>query len=370
MKLEDPYGRVLDNIRLAVTDECNYRCIFCHMEGETDAGPRRPGMGSPPLSAEDYRLIIRAGSILDIHKYKLTGGEPLLRKDIIEIVRNIKEEDATSEISMTTNGFFLAQTAGKLAEVGLSRVNISIHTLRKDKYEFITGVPGLDRALEGLNAALDSGLPVKINMVVLRGVNDNEILEMAEFARGKGSTLQLIELHPVGLGARFFKQYFYPLSRIERMLEDIGAKKSRRSLHNRPIYLLPSGARIEIVRPYANPFFCAGCTRIRIGPYGDILPCLNWRGPRPLITPILHRNDIDDDEKVLLIAETLIDVVTTRKPFYMCTLENCKEPFKDTRRGLRIALPKKARYERAKEELRSLLAPAKDQASTVEWRIR
>ena len=352
LQVSDPYGRPLTNLRLVVTDECNYKCIFCHMEGEPVEGPRRPGRGEPLLSPADYGIITKAASIIGVDKFKITGGEPLIRNDIIDIIYSIRREAPQAEISLTTNGFLLEHLAARLAEAGLARVNISIHSLRESRYRFITSVPGLRRALRGLRAALDAGICVKINMVVLAGVNDDEILEMAEFAREAGAVLQLIELHPVGLGAKFFKKYFYPLSRVEKMLLELGARKTLRDLHNRPMYKLPSGAVIEIVRPYNNPFFCAGCTRVRIGPYGDILPCINWRGPRPVILPVL-RSGLSREEKVLRVAETLVDVVSNRRPFFMCTLDNCRETYFS---GVsRISIPKRRLYLEVKQELRRLL---------------
>jgi len=354
IRISDPYGRQLTNLRLAITDECNYRCVFCHMEGEPLEGPRLPGKGSPLLRAPDYRIIGEAARLLSISKFKITGGEPLVRSDAPEIVRSLVEAVPGAEVSMTTNGYFLARVAGRLAESGLSRVNISIHSLDPEKYKFITGIPGLAKALRGLDSAIDAGLRVKINMVVLRGVNNTDILEMAEFAHNRGAILQLIELHPVGLGARFFRRYHYPLRIVEEELVKRGAIVKRRSLHNRPVYILPNGPVIEIVRPVNNPFFCAGCTRIRIGPYGDIIPCLNWRGPRKLVTPVLRDNTLSSEEKAVRIAQILVDIVASRRPYYMCTLDSCSNGSKPSIPG-RLSLPKRKRYEEAKRELERLL---------------
>jgi len=356
LRIQDPYGRPLTNIRLVLTDECNYRCIFCHMEGEPLQGPKKPGRGSPLLLPEDYYIIARSSWLLGVSKFKLTGGEPLLRTDIVEIIESVRAGAPGSETSMTTNGYLLSKLADRLAEAGLSRVNISIHSLNPEKYEFITGVPGLSRALEGLRAALDTGLGVKINMVILKYVNEDEVLTMANLAHALGATLQLIELHPVGLGSKFFKKYFYPLNKIERKLISLGARVNyRKDLHNRPIYRLPSGATIEIVKPFNNPLFCAGCTRIRIGPYGDISPCINWKGPRPVLSPVLRAATLSLEEKIILVGDKIIDVVASRAPFYLCTLSNCNGNV-SRQKIARIPLPKRASYEQAKLALRSLLA--------------
>ncbi len=364
--ITDAYGRPLNNLRIAVTDECNYRCIFCHMEGESSEGPARPGAGRAILTPEDYWLVARAASLVGVSKFKVTGGEPLLRHDIVGIVENIHQASPQAEISMTTNGYFLAKLVGKLVNVGLKRVNVSIHSLRPEVYKFITGIPGLDRALKGLKVAVDAGLGVKVNMVVMRGLNEDEILTMAEFAAKHGATLQLIELHPVGLGAKFFRKYHYPLEKVEKTLEELASRVERRSLHNRPIYILPGGVRVEIVKPVSNPLFCAGCTRVRLGPYGDLLPCLNWRGPRPIITPILRNSSLTAEEKVVEIAEALVDLVASRKPFYMCTLKNC--PTNGRVRLGRISHAKRAYYERLKMELRRQLVSTRARESIARGR--
>ena len=352
-RLRDAYGRPFTNLRLAVTAECNYRCIFCHIEGEPLGGPARIGTLPPRITPEEYSIIAEAAYLLGAEAFKITGGEPLVRRDIVEIVKNIKESAPYAEVSMTTNGYLLPGLAGRLAEAGLSRVNVSIHSLRREVYEFITGVDGLDRALKGVDEALDSGLGLKVNMVVLRGVNDDEIWSLAEFAASRGAVLQLIELHPVGLGARFFKKYFYPLSRVEDELVRRGARVKRRRLHNRPIYELPGGVRIEVVRPYSNPFFCSGCTRIRVGPFGDLSPCLNWRGKRPNILAAIRRAK-SREEKVLAAARALVEVNMLRRPYFLARLSD-GFPRVAGRRSLRLGLPKKAEGLELIRELERLL---------------
>ncbi len=206
--------------------------------------------------------------------------------------------------------------------------------------------------MRGLEAALAHGLRVKINAVILRSVNDSEIGDLIRFAASRGVTLQLIELHPVGLGAKFFDKYFYPLSRVEKELLEEGAHVERRSLHNRPVYITPDGARVEIVRPYANPLFCAGCTRLRVGPYGDVSPCLNWKGPRPSIIPVLRRRG-PREEKVLGVARILLEANSMRRPFFLARIGDGSSPSRV--RPSRIPLPKKSRAAYAIRELERLL---------------
>ncbi len=355
--IADAYGRRLDNIRIAVTAECNYRCIFCHIEGEPLDGPARPGTLSPLLRPEHYEIVAEASKLLGIKKIKLTGGEPLLRADIVEIVDSLAAH-SSAEISMTTNGYFLSRYAEKLGEAGLERVNISIHSLKPEKYRFITGVPGLNKVLKGLQSAYEAGFGIKINSVILNSVNSDEIFDLAKLASKYGAVLQLIELHPVGLGARFFNKYYYPLSKIENELLKKGAKKTIRDLHNRPVYILPDGQIIEIVRPYGNPLFCSGCTRIRIGPFGDLSPCLNYKGPRPSIAEILKNPHYSREEKILKVASEIIDLVAIRRPYFMCSRTsppNYMTSMNSNHKSLRIPHPKKKKFEEAKKALRLLL---------------
>jgi len=345
----DAYGRPLRNLRISVTAECNYRCIFCHIEGEPIGGPVRVGSLPPRLAPGDYEIIAEAASLLGVESFKITGGEPLVRPDITGVIGALAQGAPGAEISMTTNGYLLAPRVGELADAGLARVNVSIHSLRGDVYEFITGVRGLTRAVEGARAAADAGLGLKVNMVVLKGVNESEIWDLARFAGRLGATLQLIELHPVGLAARFFDRYYYPLARVEEELLARGARVERRSLHNRPVYVL-DGLRIEVVRPYANPPFCAGCTRMRIGPFGDVSPCLNWRGKRPNIAQAI-RAARGREEKVLAAARVLLQANTLRRPFFLAPLDPRVEwPRRGPPIG-RLKLPKRAENRRILEGL-------------------
>lgn len=318
--VKDAYGRPLESLRILVTAECNYRCFFCHLEGDPLGAPLRPGLKPPLLSPEDYGVVAEAAYKLGISGFKITGGEPLIRRDIVDIVRSIGLSAPGSDISMTTNGFLLEVYASQLADAGLRRVNVSVHSLRRDRYKFITGVDGLERGVRGVKAAVESGLRVKINALILRGVNDDEILELAEFARSMGVVLQLIELIPVGLGAKLLKSHRFPLAVVEGELKAMGAKVRFRSLHKRPIYELPSGAIIEIVKPHENPVFCSGCNRLRLDSSGNLSPCINWRGERINIVKAIKEAE-SRDEAVGRVMEMLLEANTMRRPFYLYTRE-------------------------------------------------
>ncbi len=317
--LVDRFGRPLQNLRVSVANECNYRCIFCHLEGSPLPGPLplKNVVEEKYLNPKDYAVIAEAASRLGITKVKITGGEPLIRNDIIEIVSSFKEYGRFDDISMTTNGYRLAMLASSLREAGLDRVNISIHSLKENRYKYITGVPGLSNALKALDVSLDAGFrAVKVNMVVMKNVNEGEIPDFIELAAKKKFILQLIELHPIGLGRVVFRKHYLPLDSIEKYLKQRATKISiRKDLHNRPIYILDNGVKVEIVRPYNNWKFCMGCTRIRISPEGFLYPCINWRGPRIGLLEKLRAKSTWN-EKVLIVMEAIKKTNKMREPYF------------------------------------------------------
>jgi cyclic pyranopterin phosphate synthase len=323
IKLYDSYGRPLENLRISVTNECNYRCIFCHVEGHPSGAPSRPfnvKNRKDYMKVEEYGVVAEASKRLGIFSFKLTGGEPLIRPDILDIVSVLKEYNPSAEVSMTTNGYFLKELAQDLRERGLERINVSVHSLKRERYKFITGVDGLSKVLEGLDVAKDVGFSsIKINAVILKGVNEDEVWDLAELALRYDATLQLIELHPVGLGALLFRKYFKPLDYVEEELKKRAVRITYRKLHNRPIYELEGGLKVEVVRPYNNPVFCAGCNRVRLLPEGFLSPCLNWRGPYVNLIKGVRRVKTWE-EKVQEAMKAIIKVNSMRRPYYLWPL--------------------------------------------------
>ena len=185
MILKDPYNRPVSNLRVSLTPKCNLSCIYCHKEGEKSPKDQ--------ISAGEIAEVLRVAATFEIRSVKFTGGEPLLRPDLIEIVRSVPR---SMESSLTTNGTLLADCASALKDAGLRRVNVSLDSLNPDTYKKITGIDRLSDVLAGIDAALEAGLtPVKLNMVVLEGVNDNEIDDFLAYVRGnRNLVLQLIEL--------------------------------------------------------------------------------------------------------------------------------------------------------------------------------
>lgn len=291
MVLRDGYGRPLLNLRVAITRRCNLRCRFCHMEGEEENTEN----SVKEMAVDEIVRIVKIAVKLGVFKVKLTGGEPLMRKDVAEIVKGIAAVSGVADLSMTTNGTMLAFTAEELHANGLRRVNVSLPTLNEKAYNELTGGRLID-VLEGVKAAVDVGFyPVKLNMLVLKGVNDHAVPEMIEFARETGAILQLIELEPVNISSTYYLANHQPLDEYEMLLKQKAEKvETRRYMQNRRIYHLPD-VTVEIVHPTENTDFCMRCTRLRVTSDGKLKPCL-MRSDNlvDILTPM--RNGADDQE--------------------------------------------------------------------------
>jgi len=270
MVLTDNCGRPLLNLRIAITRRCNLRCSYCHAEGE-----KKPSRGTTvEMDADEIVRIVKIAVSLGISKVKLTGGEPLLRNDIIGIVERIASVPGLSDLSMTTNGTKLASLAKELYGAGLRRVNISLPTTDEEIYEKLTG-GAVENALRGVEAALETGFsPVKINMLVLKGVNDDSVFDMIDFAGKSGAILQLIELERINITDSYYSTYHKSLEEYEDVLEQKALKTEvRHFMQNRHIYQLPS-SKVEVIRPMENAEFCMHCTRLRVTSHGRLKTCL------------------------------------------------------------------------------------------------
>jgi len=226
------------------------------------------------MTTDEIVRIVRIAVGLGVSRVKLTGGEPLMRKDIIEIVRGISAIHGLKDLSMTTNGTMLAFLAEELHANGLKRVNINLSSVNAEVYNKLTG-GRVEDALKGVKAAVEAGLcPVKINMLVLRNVNDYAVSEMIEFAKETGTILQLIELEPLNITSEYYSMHYKPLDEYETMLRQKAKKvEARQFMHNRRIFHLPD-VTVEIVHPTENSEFCMHCTRLRITSDGKLKPCL------------------------------------------------------------------------------------------------
>jgi len=290
MVLFDSYGRPLLNLRVAITRRCNLRCSYCHGEGDDDDQENMPEM-----TVDEIVRLVRTAVSLGVSRVKLTGGEPLSRKDISGIVEQIGVIPGLKDLSMTTNGTMLAHVAEELHAKGLKRVNISLPTLNEEAYNKLTG-GRVKTVLEGVKAAVAAGFcPVKLNMLVLKGVNDEAVPEMIRYAGETGAILQLIELEPINVSDAYFAAHHKSLDEYEETLIQKSVKvDARKYMQNRRMYHLPD-VTVEVVHPVENTDFCRHCTRIRVTSEGRLKPCL-MRNDNLVETLALLRNGADEQE--------------------------------------------------------------------------
>jgi cyclic pyranopterin phosphate synthase len=274
-RLTDSHGRVIHDLRVSITDRCNYKCVYCRT-GEV-------GAQYPELSIEDYLRLIKLFVGLGITKVRLTGGEPLLRRGLVELVQELCRVQTVSgerlDLALTTNGHLLAGLAAPLKAAGLDRVTVSMDAVDPAIFERITRVPGSYKAvLEGVRVALAAGLaPLKINCVLLRGFNEDQIEGFAHFARREGVVVRFIEFMPLEEGRLWTPEIVVPLAEI---VERIGRVLPLTSLAPREAsetarrYTFADGVgEIGIIAPVSQAF-CGACSRIRLTSDGKIRTCL------------------------------------------------------------------------------------------------
>jgi cyclic pyranopterin phosphate synthase len=297
MVLTDNCSRPLLNFRIAITPRCNLRCDYCHKEGEENCAKEI----AEEMTVDEIVRIARIAVSLDIARIKLTGGEPLMRKDLCEIVKGIASIPGLKDLSMATNGAMLAFQTQELRACGLRRVNISLPTLNAETYRKLTDGK-IEDALEGVKAAVASGFsPVKLNMVILNGVNVDAVPEMMEFARQTGTILQLIELDPINVDSAYYSVYHKFLNGHEELLRQKALKvETRRFMHNRRIYHLPD-VTVEVVHPIENRDFCMHCTRLRVTSGGKLKPCLMRNDNMVDILTPMRRGASDEELKELFV---------------------------------------------------------------------
>ncbi|MCL1965552.1 MAG: GTP 3',8-cyclase MoaA [Candidatus Bathyarchaeota archaeon] len=301
MGLSDNFGRPLFNLRISVTQQCNYNCTYCHREGEVK--PANSGNTCVEMTSDEIIYLAKLAIDLGVTRIKLTGGEPLMRPDICQIVEGIAGLSGLKDLSLTTNGYLLYNTAQALHDAGLSRVNISLASLNPENYQTITGGGVIDKALAGVKAAVNAGFnPVKLNMVLLKNINVSDVPDMILYAEKMGIVLQLIELDPVNVSRDYYLQHHCNLKEQEEMLQKRAIyTKQRQFMHNRIIYHL-SNVNVEVVHPVENTDFCMHCTRLRITSDGKLKPCLMQNNKlTDILTPM--RQGAGDEELLQLFKQ-------------------------------------------------------------------
>ena len=272
--LIDAHGRAVSYLRLSVTDRCNLRCRYCM---PAEGLPTRPK--DEVLTFEDIVFLVQQACALGVRHVRITGGEPLLRRELPALVRALREETPVEELAMTTNALLLHKHVDALVDAGLSRINVSLDSLRPDRFERITRVQLLEETWRGLRAAEAAGLsPIKINTVLLRGFNDDEVEDWLELTRGHAYIVRFLELMPMGEGSELRRLgAFEDVSAVRRALvERHGLEPCDAHVGNGPArYWAAPGAKgaLGFITPMSAPY-CDTCTRFRVTATGELRPCL------------------------------------------------------------------------------------------------
>ncbi|WP_035101436.1 GTP 3',8-cyclase MoaA [Aneurinibacillus terranovensis] len=285
-KLIDKYGRIHDYLRISVTDRCNLRCVYCMPEEGMEFEP-----SDRILTYEEITEVVSAIAKIGVRKLRLTGGEPLVRKEIEKLIRMLSAVEGIEDIALTTNGMYLEKKAELLKEAGVTRINISLDSLQADRFAMITRGGDLSRVLRGLNAAVRAGFqPIKLNVVLMKGINDDEIADFIRLSIEKPLQIRFIEYMPIGHDDNGWRERYVPLQTIFNTVESMGLtyEKAEHVYGNGPAenFRIPgAGGTFGLIHPVSE-HFCDNCNRLRLTADGNIKPCLYWDDEwnvRPLI---------------------------------------------------------------------------------------
>ncbi len=304
-ELIDPYNRRIEYLRVSVTDKCNYRCGYCM----PPQGVHPEGRHTEYLDYDEIARVVGAFVDLGVKKVRLTGGEPLVRKKLPELVEMLRAFDDLKDLALSTNAHYLDRYAQALAAAGLNRINVSLDSLKPERFAAITRGGDLRRVLAGIEAAQRAGLqPVKINMVVMKGTNDDEIEAMVDFARDQGVQVRFIETMPIGSAGISIMDQHYPadriLARVKAHVGDALIPLANRS-HDGParnFQLGDSDTTIGVISAVSQ-HFCETCNRVRLTARGVLALCLGQEDSINLREPL--RDGITDDELKALIVEAI-----------------------------------------------------------------
>jgi cyclic pyranopterin phosphate synthase len=306
-RLIDPFARAISYLRVSVTDRCDFRCVYC-MSEHMEFLPR-----AELLTLEELDRLCSAFVALGVEKLRVTGGEPLVRKGVMTFFRAMSRHLATGalkELTLTTNGSQLGRHAAELAECGVRRVNVSLDTLDPAKFRAITRWGRFEQVMDGIDAAVEAGLRVKINAVALKGVNDREIHDMVAWCGERGFDLTFIEVMPMGdLGAEDRLDQYWSVKDLRRALETrwtLADTPERSGGPARYVRVAETGGRIGFITPLTHNF-CESCNRVRLTCTGQLYMCLGQEDAADLRAPL--RADRDDAG-----LEAAIRAAIARKP--------------------------------------------------------
>ena len=314
----DAYGRPIYYLRISITDRCNLRCRYCM----PDRFKKLPH--SEILRYEEIIHIIKIASSMGFYKIRLTGGEPLIRSSITLLVQQISKIPGIKDLSITTNGTLLAEMAKDLFDAGLRRINISLDTLNPEKYRYITQVDAFSYVWKGIESALEVGFsPVKINTVLLKGFNDDEILDLAKLTFDYPISVRFIEYMPLSLETLSHKDYFLPISIVKKRLSLLG------KLEEIPLTDLDGPARrykfpkalgeIGLIA-FISHYFCDRCNKIRLTSNGHLRPCLFSNKEWDIKTPLRS------GENNSVIKSIIKDAIINKPKNYNCNKSISNRP--------------------------------------------
>ena len=305
-QLIDPFGRVVDYVRLSVTDRCDFRCVYCMAEEMTFL-PK-----ADLLTLEELAQITKVFIELGTKKIRLTGGEPLVRRNIMQLIKGLGDEVADGrleEVTLTTNGSQLSKMADELYHAGVRRLNISLDSRRKEAFKQITRWGDLDKVMAGLHAAKRAGLKLKINMVALKGVNDGEFADMLRWCGDEGFDLTIIEVMPMGdIGSENRLDQYLPLSEVQRRIESeftLIPSAHKTAGPARYYDVRETGGRLGFITPLTHNF-CESCNRVRMTCTGELYLCLG-QDDNANLARALRQGGIE------LLKQTIIEAIA-RKP--------------------------------------------------------
>ncbi|MFA4918566.1 MAG: GTP 3',8-cyclase MoaA [Thermodesulfovibrionales bacterium] len=295
--IKDTFHRTIDYMRISITDRCNLRCVYCMPSGGLKFLEHKD-----ILQYEEIVRILRIAVDKGVRKIRITGGEPLVRKNVVSLVKMIRSIEGIDELSITTNGILLDKYAGELADAGLDRVNISLDSLKPDIYREITRGGDIDAVLRGIKAAENAGLaPIKINMVPIRGLNDDEIVEFAKITLTSSYQVRFIEFMPFVTENMWSQEKFISAEEIKSIVEQTGhlvPAKTRRSGPAKYFKFDGAAGVVGFISPISN-HFCKECNRLRLTADGKLRPCL-FSETEIDLKPALRNNGTDAEIKRLI----------------------------------------------------------------------
>lgn len=294
--MKDKFGREIDYMRISVTEQCNYRCFYC-MPQEENIKPAKEN----PITKNEILDIVKVGVKLGIKKIRITGGEPLIRKDIDKILYEISKIKEIKELCLTTNGSILNEKIEFLKICGVTRINVSLDSLKEKKFKEITKTGDFNKVWKGIKRAIENGIEVRINSVIIDGVNEDEIINLASLTETYPIDVRFIELMPIGEGKRYkgftgndIRMIICKSKKLKNLKRKEGASE---------YYRLEGGkGQIGFINPISN-CFCQECNRIRVTSKGIMKQCLNKKSTFKLSN--IMKNSINEKEKIEIIAKEI-----------------------------------------------------------------